>query len=169
MATPRGLTQPHTSFIGLACQGIHHTPVTQNNTLRTTTQNGRHANKQLQKNKMLASTIQFSHNTHPTTTNHHNRQPGHGMPQKRNTQCCPRHPTACQHTKRFTLPRKLDAYNHASTHPNKNPTAAPTQGATTNRVPGVCPPGFIQTNAAVAHSTTQPHNTHNCGQTKNAP
>ena len=28
LATPRGITQPHTSFIGSACQGIHHTPVT---------------------------------------------------------------------------------------------------------------------------------------------
>lgn len=25
--TPRGLSQPHTSFIGPVCQGIHHTPL----------------------------------------------------------------------------------------------------------------------------------------------
>ena len=27
LATPRGLTQPHTSFIGPACQGIHRAPL----------------------------------------------------------------------------------------------------------------------------------------------
>ena len=27
-ATPRGLSRPHTSFIGTVCQGIHHTPFT---------------------------------------------------------------------------------------------------------------------------------------------
>ena len=74
LATPRGLTQPHTSFIGPACQGIHHTPVTQNNNYGRY-KNCRQLNKQKlhKKNKMLASTIQFSHNTHPTKTNHHNR------------------------------------------------------------------------------------------------
>ena len=27
LATPRGISQPHTSFIGPVCQGIHHTPL----------------------------------------------------------------------------------------------------------------------------------------------
>ena len=27
LAAPRGLTQPHTSFIGPVCQGIHHVPL----------------------------------------------------------------------------------------------------------------------------------------------
>ena len=69
LATPRGLTQPHTSFIGPACQGIHHTPVTQNNNYGRH-KNCRQLNKQKlhKKNKMLASTIQFSHNTTPTQT-----------------------------------------------------------------------------------------------------
>ena len=35
LATPRGLTQPHTSFIGPACQGIHHTPVTKHTDTQT--------------------------------------------------------------------------------------------------------------------------------------
>ena len=30
LAAPRGLSQPHTSFIGTVCQGIHHTPFTDN-------------------------------------------------------------------------------------------------------------------------------------------
>ena len=29
-AAPRGLSRPHTSFIGTACQGIHHTPMATN-------------------------------------------------------------------------------------------------------------------------------------------
>ena len=32
LAAPRGLSQPHTSFIGTVCQGIHHTPFTGNHT-----------------------------------------------------------------------------------------------------------------------------------------
>ena len=35
LATPRGITQPHTSFIGSACQGIHHTPVTKHTDTQT--------------------------------------------------------------------------------------------------------------------------------------
>ena len=64
MATPRGITQPHTSFIGSACQGIHHTPVTKH----TDTQTIKVNNTKTQKRKILASTIQFSHNTTPTQT-----------------------------------------------------------------------------------------------------
>ena len=30
LAAPRGLSQPHTSFIGPVCQGIHHTPLLSN-------------------------------------------------------------------------------------------------------------------------------------------
>ena len=49
LATPRGLSQPTTSFIGSWCQGIHRVLLHTYNT------------KQL---KMLASTVQFSNNTH---------------------------------------------------------------------------------------------------------
>ena len=63
-----------------------------------------------QRRKMLASTIQFSHNTptpqqpHTTRRISHSRagqQDNHNHTQrKRRAQamCCPRHPTACQHT-----------------------------------------------------------------------
>ena len=120
LATPRGLTQPHTSFIGPACQGIHHTPVT--HTTPTHPNKKRHASMTTytssqhelttrareprqthtsQKRKMLASTIQFSHNTHDTP---HTPQPGsaRSTPQQQGHTCCPRHPTAHQHIqKRF--------------------------------------------------------------------
>ena len=49
LAAPRGLSQPTTSFIGSWCQGIHRV------LLHT------YIHKQL---KMLASTVQFSNNTH---------------------------------------------------------------------------------------------------------
>ena len=51
LAAPRGLSQPTTSFIGSWCQGIHRV------LLHT------YIHKQL---KMLASTVQFSNNTHQT-------------------------------------------------------------------------------------------------------
>ena len=38
LATPRGITQPHTSFIGSVCQGIHRTPL--KNTHTTTPHQG---------------------------------------------------------------------------------------------------------------------------------
>ena len=95
MTTPRGLTQPYTSFIGSACQGIHHAPLVTNTQPTTTNPHTSRkltiagVNNKTQKNKrnyttqqtnhtkcsptvrcvMLASTIQFSHNT-PT-----NQQP----------------------------------------------------------------------------------------------
>ena len=91
MTTPRGLTQPFTSFIGSACQGIHHAPLITNTQTTTHKHAGGHTSeldKKLIKEKrnhtnthkqttrpihlclMLASTIQFSHNT-PTTPCQH--------------------------------------------------------------------------------------------------
>ena len=91
MTTPRGLTQPFTSFIGSACQGIHHAPLITNTQTTTHKHAGGHTSeldKKLTKEKrnhtnthkqttrpihlclMLASTIQFSHNT-PTTPHQH--------------------------------------------------------------------------------------------------
>ena len=92
MTTPRGLTQPFTSFIGSACQGIHHAPLITNTQTTTHKNAGGHTSeldKKLIKEKrnhtnthntphtsaacheclMLASTIQFSHNT-PTINQH---------------------------------------------------------------------------------------------------
>lgn len=72
LATPRGLTQPHTSFIGPACQGIHHTPVTQNNNYGRY-KNCRHStNKNYTKRTRCSRPLYSSHTTHtprrPTTT-----------------------------------------------------------------------------------------------------
>ena len=93
MTTPRGLTQPFTSFIGSACQGIHHAPLITNTQTTTHKHAGGHTSeldKKLIKEKrnhtnthkqttrpihlclMLASTIQFSHNT-PTTPHQHKK------------------------------------------------------------------------------------------------
>ena len=61
----------------------------------------------MERRKMLASTIQFSHNT-PTPQQPHKphdhcragQQDNHNHTNKAwLTVCCPRHPTACQHTK----------------------------------------------------------------------
>ena len=105
MTTPRGLTQPFTSFIGSACQGIHHAPLITNTQTTTHKHAGGHTSeldKKLIKEKrnhtnthkqttkaaylvclMLASTIQFSHNT-PTTNQHtHYVHQLYGQAQKR--------------------------------------------------------------------------------------
>lgn len=90
LAAPRGLTQPLTSFIGLPCQGIHRAPL---NT-HTTQKIKEHT---LQKIKMLASTIQFSHNTtHTPATEGAPPAPTMGATHKGT--CRPRHPTACRRT-----------------------------------------------------------------------
>jgi hypothetical protein len=63
LATPRGISQPLTSFIGSLCQGIHRAPFTDN------TKTNKDDSTKLHKiKKILASTIQFSNNTTPTTT-----------------------------------------------------------------------------------------------------
>ena len=88
LAAPRGLSQPTTSFIGSWCQGIHRV------LLHT------YIHKQL---KMLASTVQFSNNTHQP-----HPHPGHvwrirclgnqchqKQPNPKARWCCFRHPTVC--------------------------------------------------------------------------
>ncbi|MDK6444267.1 hypothetical protein, partial [Corynebacterium amycolatum] len=53
----------------------------------------------LQKNKMLASTIQFSHNTHTPQNKPPQQQPARSTQQpvnRNNNMCHPRHPTAHQ-------------------------------------------------------------------------
>ena len=66
MATPRGITQPHTSFIGSACQGIHHTPVTKH----TDTQTNRYKHQNTKKKDTRV---------HYTVLTQHN--PTHNQPQ----------------------------------------------------------------------------------------
>ena len=100
LAAPRGLSQPHTSFIGTVCQGIHHTPFTGNHTaardkaskhrttdLRTndhktirtknkTSTRRSSSEKTVNKKRksfLLASTLQFSNH-------HHDRNPNPRTP-----------------------------------------------------------------------------------------
>ena len=113
MATPRGITQPHTSFIGSACQGIHHTPVTKH----TDTQTIKVNNTKTQKRKLLASTIQFSHNTTPTRdqatiTAAGSRQ---GAQQGHTNLCCPRHPTVHQCFQTFCHETGCASPTHSTT------------------------------------------------------
>ena len=96
LAAPRGLSQPHTSFIGTVCQGIHHTPFTGNHTaardkaskhrttdLRTndhktirtknkTSTRRSSSEKTVNKKRksfLLASTLQFSNHHHDQAPN----------------------------------------------------------------------------------------------------
>ena len=112
MATPRGITQPHTSFIGSACQGIHHTPVTKH----TDTQTIKVNNTKTQKRKILASTIQFSHNTTPTRTSKQ-PPPAHekGPTRTHNNLCCPRHPTVHQCLQTFCHETGCASPTHSTT------------------------------------------------------
>ena len=91
LATPRGITQPHTSFIGSACQGIHHTPVTKHTDTQTIkVQTPKHKKKDTR----VHYTVLTQHNPHtqPTTTN---VASPHESPTG-TTLCCPRHPTVHQ-------------------------------------------------------------------------
>ena len=69
LATPRGITQPHTSFIGSACQGIHHTPVTKHTDTQTIkVQTPKH------KKERYSRPLYSSHTTQPPHTTNHNQR-----------------------------------------------------------------------------------------------
>ena len=85
---------------------------------RTTT-NCRHSTNNTTYRKTRCSRpLYSSHTTHtphqqPPTSSHQ----WVGCHNNRNTQCCPRHPTACQHTqKRFPVTVQHLASHHTSTH-----------------------------------------------------
>ena len=79
-AAPRGLSRPHTSFIGTACQGIHHTPMATNpptpqkgatgpchlhwNTLRQLIRSSKHHPHQ-QCGRLYQNTREHNPRTHP--------------------------------------------------------------------------------------------------------
>ena len=104
LTAPRGITQSLTSFIGSVCQGIHHVPLHKHTTTtppdptkrEPDDATGEHDLLTKQKIKMLASTIQFSHNTPPHP--HHTQPRVTWFRGDHREQCCPRHPTACQRT-----------------------------------------------------------------------
>ena len=139
MATPRGITQPHTSFIGSACQGIHHTPVTKH----TDTQTNRYKHQNTKKKDTRV---------HYTVLTQHN--PTHNQPQtlqspvyvgpNRNNQCCPRHPTV--HQRKTLLSRKTGVSTNPtprSTHPNNRHQHHHRSDA--SKPAGMPPPGKKQT------------------------
>ena len=97
---PCALTQQHTTTNpttrGRWVNCTHTKPAahTHTTTRRATAGHARRSHKKI---KMLASTIQFSHTTPPdphTRTTARTCTPG----DHRKQPCCPRHPTACQHT-----------------------------------------------------------------------
>ena len=172
LTTPRGITQSHTSFIGSACQGIHHAPFSNkhNNTHPTTHRRQRHVpgytththtKNILQRRKMLASTIQFSHTT-PTTTNHHTNSDQQTVSPKQEQP--PTHfrmqaPCAAPDTQQCTNDNKTFGIygSHITIHPT-----------------GISPARYVSTwifhtTVAAPRSGTQPPKTHNCGPQNKAP
>ena len=114
-------------------QTTHHTPQQRRHVACT------------QKIKMLASTIQFSHNTptHPQLRINRNHQRCESTEQ----QCCPRHPTACQHTQ-ATHGDHTFVYDGVSPMNNACPPG----------MPAMCPPGFKTDGSRThAYSTTDTH------------
>ena len=83
--TPRGLSQPHTSFIGPVCQGIHHTPLLKHPQTRKhpskankhqTTQKNTRSNDQKKKysTNKVCTRVHYPVVKPPTT---HNQTPPH--------------------------------------------------------------------------------------------
>ena len=168
LATPRGLTQPHTSFIGPACQGIHHTPVTQNNNY------GRYKKLQTTQQTKITQKEQDARVHYTVLTQHtpHEDQPPQQMINQqwnattRNTQCCPRHPTACQHTINFIAAQTyLALFTQACTPSNHTPYSHKHENHG-----WVClHPDIFKTNWWQYHTRVLNHHTHNCGRKIKAP
>ena len=157
MATPRGITQPHTSFIGSACQGIHHTPVTKH----TDTQTNRYKHQNTKKKDTRV---------HYTVLTQHN--PTHNQPQPAasrhegptgttnaapDTQQCTNEKPFC-HAKPVYPPTPTPR----STHPNQAPPSPPSM---TRRPAGMPPPGKNKNSGSHTLGDSTTH-THNCGHTK---
>ena len=138
MATPRGLSRPYTSFIGLLCQGIHRVPLTTNTTPQTMADRYTYNHKKIK--KILASTIQFSnttktHTTHTTTRQHTQ----HTLPTQGT------HSHASHTTMLSQTPNRHDKPKH--THPH------------TNRHAHRCYPQH-NTTPTTTHQTNQPPHNH---------
>ena len=152
MATPRGITQPHTSFIGSACQGIHHTPVTKH----TDTQTNRYKHQNTKKkDTRVHYTVLTQHN--PTHKQPQQKQSSMRQGPNRNNQCCPRHPTVHQRKNPFVTQTWCIHQPHTprSTHPNNQATNTTTEAASAPA--GMPPPGKNKTYGShtLGDSTTQ--------------
>ena len=164
MATPRGITQPHTSFIGSACQGIHHTPVTKH----TDTQTNRYKHQNTKKkDTRVHYTVLTQHN--PTHKQPQHKQSSMQQGPNRNNQCCPRHPTVHQHKNTFVTLSGVSTKPHTPrgrTTPLR-PHAPPSRRR--NHDPRVCLHPAKTNNVAVTHSATQPHSPTTAGTQIQAP
>ena len=132
LAAPRGLSQPHTSFIGTVCQGIHHTPFTGNHTaardkaskhrttdLRTndhktirtknkTSTRRSSSEKTVNKKRksfLLASTLQFSNHHHDRNPNPRTPPGGRTGPGMAN-RARPEGPVAVREPKSMPIPHE---------------------------------------------------------------
>ena len=84
----------------------------------------------------------------------------------RNTQCCPRHPTACQHTNNFIAAQTyLALFTQACTPSNHTPYSHKHENHG-----WVClHPDIFKTNRWQYHTRILNHHTHNCGRKIKAP
>lgn len=162
LATPRGLTQPHTSFIGPACQGIHHTPVTQNNNYGRY-KNCRHStNKNYTKRTRCSRPLYSSHTTHtprrPTTTT--DDQPTMECHKKEHTML-PQTPNSMPtHHQFHCCIHALDIHAPKRAHP----TTTPHTHFKHHDHGWVClHPDIFKTNWWQYHTRALNHHTHNCG------
>ena len=157
MATPRGITQPHTSFIGSACQGIHHTPVTKH----TDTQTNRYKHQNTKKKDTRV---------HYTVLTQHN--PTHNQPQT--LQPCTQGPTgttnAAPDTQQCTNEKPFCHAFWCIHQPQHHAAHTPTSGTTITTFGDTATSGYASTRQkqhsgshTLGDSTTH---THNCGHTK---
>ena len=152
MATPRGITQPHTSFIGSACQGIHHTPVTKHTDTQTIkVQTPKH------KKERYSRPLYSSHTTQPPHTTNHNHVTDSRKGPTGTTLCCPRHPTVHQHQHSFVTQPVYPPTTTPCEHTTPFKACRTTIQAAQPKTFKVCLHPANSTSAAVAHSATQPH------------
>lgn len=71
-AAPRGLSRPHTSFIGTVCQGIHHTPLQAHTPARP---HEKHQTTRQPSQQGTAGVIDTKNNDHKTINNNYNEPP----------------------------------------------------------------------------------------------
>ena len=117
LATPRGLSRPYTSFIGLLCQGIHRVPLTKthnkhghlqkilfNNQMQPKGHTTTIANKRRYSRPLYSSQTTRNTQTPTTTGGHHSR-----IPNRKNHEGYSRHPTMQQtkHKKQIPYPHPL--------------------------------------------------------------
>ena len=161
LATPRGITQPHTSFIGSACQGIHHTPVTKH----TDTQTNRYKHQNTKKKDTRV---------HYTVLTQHN--PTHKQPQQvtrvRRAQqeqpMLPQTPNSAPTQQHFCHAKPVYPPTPHTTQHTPQPSHQHHHRSNASKLAGMPPPGKNTQRGShtLGDSTTLAHN---CGPTIKAP